>query len=63
MAKKQKRLEQVATAPGGAKAPVRYQDPFQQKVNARLENAEKTFAGEGPYFTPWLPSPLSQSFS
>lgn len=47
MAKKQKRLEQVATAAAEAKAPVRYQDPFQQTVNTRLEQVEKKFEGKG----------------
>ncbi|MBA3769682.1 MAG: hypothetical protein H0X08_04185, partial [Blastocatellia bacterium] len=47
MAKKQKRLAQVATATAEAKASARYQDPFQQTVNARLEQVEKKVSGKG----------------
>jgi len=47
MAKKQKRLAQVATTSAEAKASARYQDPFQQTVNARLEQVEKKVSGKG----------------
>jgi len=46
MARKQRRLEQVATAPSEPQA-VRYQDPFQQNVNKKLEDAGKVFEGKG----------------
>lgn len=47
MARKQRRLEQVATAINEPKTPVRYQDPFQQSVNKKLEEAGKIFEGKG----------------
>ncbi len=47
MARKQRRLEQVATGVEEQKAPVRYQDPFQQNVNKKLEEAGKVFEGKG----------------
>lgn len=47
MARKQRRLEQVATAVDEPKAAVRYQDPFQQNVNKKLEDASKVFEGRG----------------
>ncbi len=46
MARKQRRLEQVATAANEPQA-VRYQDPFQQNVNKKLEDAGKVFEGKG----------------
>ena len=46
MTRKQRRLEQVATAANEPQA-VRYQDPFQQNVNKRLEDAGKVFEGKG----------------
>lgn len=47
MARKQRRLEQVSTAATEPNAPVRYQDPFQQNVNARLEGVGKHIEGKG----------------
>jgi len=47
MAKKQKRSAQAATATAEAKASVRYQDPFQQTVNTRLEAVGEKVSGKG----------------
>ncbi len=47
MARKQRRLEQVATAVNEPKAAVRYQDPLQHNVNKKLEEAGKVFEGKG----------------
>lgn len=47
MARKQRRLEQVATGVEQPQAAVRYQDPFQQNVNKKLEEATKVFEGKG----------------
>lgn len=47
MARKQRRLEQVATAVNEPKTAVRYQDPIQQNINKKLEEAGKVFEGKG----------------
>lgn len=47
MARKQRRLEQVASAASDTQTAVRYQDPFQQNVNKKLEEAGKVFEGKG----------------
>lgn len=47
MARKNRRFDQVATAPDATKDAVRYQDPIQQKVNAHLDVVGKKFEGNG----------------
>ncbi len=49
MARKQRRLEQVASAANEPKA-ARYQDPFQSAVVHRVESAGKKFEGKGRTF-------------
>lgn len=47
MARKNRRFDQVATAPEAPKDAVRYQDAFQQNVNAKLDEVGKKFEGNG----------------
>ncbi|HMT07050.1 MAG TPA: hypothetical protein PKA82_03525 [Pyrinomonadaceae bacterium] len=47
MARKNRRFDQVATAPEAPKEAVRYQDAFQQNVNAKLDEVGKKFEGNG----------------
>jgi tetratricopeptide (TPR) repeat protein len=47
MARKQRRLEQVATAANETKEKARYQDPFQSTVGQKIEDAGKVFEGKG----------------
>lgn len=47
MARKQRRLAQVATAAAEPKEKVRYEDPFQNKVGHRVEEIGKKFEGKG----------------
>jgi len=47
MARKNRRFDQVATAPEAPKESVRYQDAFQQNVNAKLDEVGKKFEGNG----------------
>lgn len=47
MARKNRRFDQVATAPEAPKDAVRYQDAFQQNVNAKLDEVGKKFDGKG----------------
>lgn len=47
MARKNRRFDQVAAAPEAPKDAVRYQDAFQQNVNAKLDEVGKKFEGNG----------------
>ncbi len=47
MARKNRRFDQVAAAPEAPKDAVRYQDAFQQNVNAKLEEVGKKVEGKG----------------
>ncbi len=47
MARKQRRLEQVATAANEPKSNVRYQDSFQHNVGQRIESVGQKFVGKG----------------
>ncbi len=47
MARKQRRLEQVATAANESNTANRYQDPLQQNINSKLNEVGKQFEGKG----------------
>lgn len=47
MARKQRRLEQVAAAATDTKPVTRYQDPLQQNINSKLNDVGKKFEGKG----------------
>jgi tetratricopeptide (TPR) repeat protein len=47
MARKKRRLEPVAVATNEPKEKPRYQDPFQQRVGTRIEEAGKKLEGQG----------------
>lgn len=47
MARKQRRLEQVATAASEPNTANRYQDPLQQNINSKLNEVGKQFEGKG----------------
>lgn len=47
MATKKRRFQQVEAAAGAPKQPVNYEDPFQQSVTRRLEDAGKKLEGKG----------------
>lgn len=47
MARKQRRLEQVATAANEPKEKTSYKDPFQSKIGEKIESAGQIFVGKG----------------
>jgi tetratricopeptide (TPR) repeat protein len=47
MTRKKRRLEPVAVATDEQKEKPRYQDPFQQRVGSKIEEAGKVFEGQG----------------
>ncbi len=47
MAQKKRRFEQLQAAAATAPAKQKYKDPFQERVNERLENVGKKFEGKG----------------
>jgi tetratricopeptide (TPR) repeat protein len=47
MARKKRRIEPVPVATGEPKEKPRYQDPFQQRVGGRIEDAGKKLEGQG----------------
>ncbi len=47
MARKQRRLEHVATAPNEPKEKIQYKDPFQSKIGEKVESAGQIFVGKG----------------